>query len=102
MATHSRTRDLQRGTVVRVIYHTPTQTYNLEGVVTEDPSEAPGVMVSLEDDPYSPATTARVYSTHEAWLEARERCGRNDPLPGGYVRDRLRPVRTAEAETQVA
>lgn len=84
-----------------MVYHTARETYHLEGVVTDDDAH-PGVMVSLEEDPYSPVTTARVYSTFEAWLEARERCGRNDVLPGGYVRGRLHAADGAERERPVA
>lgn len=102
MTTQPRTRDLQAGTVVRVAYHTQKQTYNLEGVVTDDPSDRPGAMVALEDDPYSPVTTARVYTTQEAWLDARERDGRDAPLPNGYVRERLHAAGPAEGELQPA
>ena len=102
MSTQARTRDLQPGTVVRVVYHTPKQTYNLEGVVEEDPSDGPGTMVSLGDDPCSPVTTARLYTTHEAWLAARERDDREVPLPSGYVRECIHSVRTPEPEQQPA
>jgi hypothetical protein len=102
MSTGLRTRDLQPGTVVRVAYHTQKQTYSLEGVVKDDPSERPGAMVCFEDDPYAPVTTARVYTTHETWLEARERDGRDAPLPNGYVRERLHAAGTTERERQAA
>lgn len=102
MSTQSRTRDLQAGTVVRVTYHTPTQTYRLEGVVKDDPSERPGAMVCFEDDPYAPVTTARVYTTHESWLEARQRDDREAPLPNGYVRERLHSAGTTERGRQPA
>lgn len=102
MSTQPRTRDLQSGTVVRVLYHTQKQTYDLQGVVTDDPSDGPGAMVSLEDDPYSPVTTARVYTTHEAWLDARERDGREAPLPNGYVRERIHSMGAPERERQAA
>ena len=102
MSTQPRTRDLQPGTVVRVVYHTQKQTYNLEGVVKDDPSDRPGAMVALEDDPYSPVTTARVYTTHDAWLDARQPAGREAPLPSGYVRERIHSFQTAERERQPA
>ena len=102
MSTQARTRDLQPGTVVRVVYHTPKQTYTLEGVVEDDPSDGPGTMVSLGDDPHSPVTTARVHTTHEAWLAARERDDRDVPLPSGYVRERIHAARTTEPERQPA
>lgn len=102
MSTHPRTRDLEQGTVVRVVYHTPKQTYNLEGVVTDDPSDGPGALVALEDDPYSPVTTARVYTTHEAWLDARQQDGREASLPNGYVRERIHAVQAPERERQPA
>lgn len=102
MSSDPRTRTLESGSIVRVVYHTPRETYHLEGVVAEDDAAHPGVMVSLEEDPYSPVTTARVYTTFEAWLDARERCVRNDTLPCGYVRERLRPASDAEGERPVA
>lgn len=89
MSTQARTRDLQTGTAVRVVYHTPTQTYHLTGVVEDDPADTTGVLVALGDDPHSPVTTARVYATYDAWLEARRGGGSSAPLPRGYVRDRL-------------
>ena len=102
MSATTRTRDLQPGTVVRVAYHTRKQTYNLEGVVKEDQTDRPGAVVSLEDDPYSPVTVARVYTTHQAWLDARERDGRDAPLPNGFVRERLHAAGSAEGERQPA
>lgn len=102
MSTATRTRDLQPGTVVRVAYHTQKQTYHLEGVVKEDQSDRPGAMVSLEDDPYSPVTVARVYTTHEAWLDAHERDGRDASLPSGFVRERLHAAGATEGERQPA
>lgn len=100
MSTQPRTRDLQPGSVVRVAYHTQRQTYHLEGVVTDDPSEAPGTLVCFEDDPYAPVTTARVFTTHEAWLDARLRDDREVPLPNGFVRERIHTVGANEGERQ--
>lgn len=100
MPTTTRTRDLQPGTVVRVAYHTHRQTYHLEGVVTDDPSAGPGTLVRFEDDPCAPVTTARVYSTHEAWLDARLRDDREAPLPNGFVRERLHAAGASEGERQ--
>lgn len=102
MSTQLRTRDLEPGTVVRVAYHTRKQTYSLEGVVTDDPSDGPGALVRFENDPYAPVTTARVYETHEAWLDARLRDGRETALPNGFVRERLHAPRAAERERQPA
>lgn len=102
MSTPPRTRDLQAGTVVRVAYHTPKQTYSLEGVVEDDPSERPGAMVCFEDDPYAPVTTARVYTTHDAWLDARLRDGRDAPLPNGHVRERVHDPGPVQGERQPA
>lgn len=100
MSTHLRTRDLQPGAVVRVAYHTRKQTYTLRGVVTDDPSKAPGTIVRFEDDPYAPVTSARVYESHESWLEARMRDGREAALPNGFVRERLLAPGAAEGERQ--
>lgn len=102
MSTQTRTPDLQPGSVVRVKYHTRRQTYDLEGVVTDDETDRPGVMVSFEDDPYAPVTTARVYAAHEDWLDAREQCGHDAPLPGGFVRERIETVGTTDRERSVA
>lgn len=95
------TRDFQPGTAVQVIYHTSEQTYHLKGIIREDPANAPGLLVALEEDPYSPATTARVYPAYEVWLEASQHSGRNTPLPGGYIRGTLPAYQTDNPERPV-
>lgn len=82
-------RTLNPGAIVRVVYYTARQMYSLEGVVTEDKTDAPGTMVSFENDPNSPVTTARVYTSNSEWLDALDRAGKNPPFPGGYIRTLL-------------